>query len=140
MIEHFAYWGVVAFTLWLFVVGAIMAVQPDWALYLLRQAASTLLIHTGELLIRGAFGLAMIAASGSALFPGIFMWIGGFIVASSVLILVLPRRWHVSYALWWADHLPAWLVRGFSAFAFAAAAALIYGAGIWSCALNPVCA
>ncbi|WP_300527840.1 hypothetical protein [Maricaulis sp.] len=140
MIEQFAYWGIIAFALWLFAVGAVMAVQPDWALFLLRQAASTLLIHCGELLIRGAFGLAMIAASKSALYPAVFMWIGSFIAASSVVILVLPRQWHAGYSLWWADHLPAWLVRVFSLIAFVAAAALIHGAGIWSCALNPICA
>lgn len=140
MIEHFAYWGIIAFSLWLFAIGALMAVQPDWALLALSKAASTLVIHVGEQLIRGAFGLAMIAASGSSLYPGIFMWIGVFIAASSVLIVILPRRWHAAYALWWADHLPAWLVRICSLVALAAAAALIHGAGIWSCALNPVCA
>ena len=140
MLEQFAAYTIIAFTLWLTALGVVMAFIPDWALFLLRQAGSTLLIHVGELMLRLLFGLAMIIVADRSLFPQAFFWIGAFMAITAALILILPRRWHSAYALWCADRLPSWLVRVSALLCFVGGWALLFAVQLLPCALNPICA
>ena len=71
----------------------------------------TALINIAEQALRFSFGLAMIGAAPLSRFPDAFQWIGLFIAATSLLILLVPRRWHHGYAVWWADTLHPVVVR-----------------------------
>ncbi|MBR9826004.1 MAG: hypothetical protein GYB36_09415 [Alphaproteobacteria bacterium] len=140
MLEPISFIGVIALAVWLTLVGVIMALTPEWALHLLRHAASTLLVHVIEMTVRFFFGMALILASKATLYPQAVFYIGFFLTVSSVLILVLPRRWHAAYAVWWADRLPAGVVRVFAVFAFVGGALILYVSQNILCALNLFCA
>lgn len=126
MVSQIAVFGVLLFAAWMGLAGGIMLLAPDWALRLLGKAGSTLLINVAEQVLRFIFGIAMIGAQPVSRFPEVFALAGGFIAITSLLILLVPRRWHHAYAVWWAGHLPPVLVRFLSVPAFAAALALLY--------------
>jgi hypothetical protein len=135
MFQTLAMYAVWAFLAWLSLVGLTMALAPGAALGLLRRAGSTLAINVGELGMRLIFGLALVGTHGVSRFPEFFLYFGGFMAVSSVLILLIPRRWHSAYAVWWADRLPAWSVRAMAPLTFAAVGALLYA--VWPAVLSP---
>lgn len=126
MISQIAIYGVLLFAAWMGLVGSLMLLAPDGALSILRMAGSTAVINVAEQALRFSFGLAMIGAAPLSRFPDAFQWIGLFIAATSVLILLVPRRWHHGYAVWWADKLHPVVVRLLAPIAFAAALVLVY--------------
>lgn len=126
MISQIAIYGVLLFAAWMGLVGSLMLLAPDGALSILRMAGSTAVINVAEQVLRFSFGLAMIGAAPLSRFPDAFQWIGLFIAATSVLILLVPRRWHHGYAVWWADKLHPVVVRLLAPIAFAAALVLVY--------------
>ena len=121
--------GVYAFGLWLIAVAALMAFGPARALQVLAAMGSTPLIHFGEHALRSLAGLALIGASETARFPTVFYVSGLFLVLSSALIVIAPRRWHHGYARFWAQRLPVWSIRWLSSLSAAAGLALIWAAG-----------
>lgn len=126
MILTLSTYGIWAFVAWLTLIGVMMALAPRGALALLRRAGSTHAINMFELGARLVFGLSMMGVSAASAFPDVIFYIGAFLAATSVLILVLPLRWHNGYAVWWADRLPPIAVRLFAPLTFAAAAALVW--------------
>lgn len=126
MISQFAIYGVLLFAAWMGLVGCIMLFAPDGALSILRMAGSTALINVAEQALRFSFGLAMIGAAPLSRYPEAFQWIGLFIAATSVLILLVPRQWHHGYAVWWADKLHPVIVRLLAPVSFAVALVLVY--------------
>ncbi|WP_421789592.1 hypothetical protein [Hyphobacterium sp.] len=121
--------GVYASGLWLIAVAALMAFAPHTALRGLAAMGSTPSIHFGEHALRGLAGLALVGASEASRFPSVFLIFGLFLVLSSILIIVAPRRWHHAYANFWAQRLPAWLIRLLSLLTAASGLALIWAAG-----------
>jgi len=126
MISQLAIYGVLLFAAWMALVGGIMLLAPDSALSILRMAGSTAVINIAEQSLRFIFGLALMGAAHLSRFPEAFTWIGGFIAVTSVLILLVPRRWHHAYALWWADRLHPTIVRILAPVSFALALVLVY--------------
>ncbi|WP_420430171.1 hypothetical protein [Hyphobacterium sp.] len=121
--------GVYALGLWLIAVAALMASAPSRALQGLAGMGSTPLIHFGEHALRSLAGLALIGASETARFPTIFYVSGLFLVFSSALIVIAPRRWHHAYAQFWAQRLPVWSIRWLAPLSAAAGLALLWAAG-----------
>jgi hypothetical protein len=119
-----------AAAVWPFAVALLMAWRPRLALQGLDAMGSTPLIHFGEHLLRGLAGLALIGVSGAARYPEIFFWAGAFIVGTSVLIALAPRRWHHAYAQWWAKRIPPVAVRAMAPIAVAAGLALIWAVAV----------
>jgi hypothetical protein len=134
MFQQVAMYGIWAFTAWLTLIGLIMAFAPARALAMLRLAGSSVLINVGELGMRLVFGLALVGTHPVSKFPHFFLYFGAFMAASSVLILLIPRRWHSAYAVWWANRLPAWFLRVMAPVTFAAAGALLYA--VWPAGLQ----
>ena len=66
---------------WLFFVALLMAIRPRVALSWLARAVSTPAIHFGEITLRIAWGLAMLAQAASSDFPMVFSVAGCFLVA-----------------------------------------------------------
>lgn len=57
----------------------------------------------------------------------LFFYVGGwFIVATSILLIVLPLRWHAAYAIWWAKNLKPLTVRALAPVSAALGIGLIY--------------
>ncbi|WP_417486793.1 hypothetical protein [Maricaulis sp.] len=99
------------FALWLIAVAGLCLVRPRLAIKGLGAMGSTPLIHFGEHALRALVGLALIGVSSATPWPQAFFWAGIFIVGSSALIAIAPRRWHHAYAMFWARRLPPWSLR-----------------------------
>lgn len=117
---------VVLFGAWLIFVSVVSAVAPKAALWFLGKMASTQLINVTELTLRLIAGLALFFAAPQSLFPELFRIVGGFMAATSVILLMVPRRWHARYAQWWSKTLSPLAVRLLAPVSFAAGTFLIY--------------
>ena len=93
---------------WLALVASVCAVRPGKAREALAAFGTTWTIQIGEQILRGLAGAALIVRAPLSKAPEVFTVAGWFVLASSVLILVLPRRWHNAYSVWWARHTPLW--------------------------------
>ncbi|MEW4449199.1 hypothetical protein [Qipengyuania sp. JC766] len=120
--------GSVALGLWLVVTGGFMAGCPHAALRTLRQTAATRRINNVEQGLRLLAGVALVLRATASKMPAIFEIAGWFIVLSSIVLLVIPLRWHSAYAIWWADRLPIVAVRAISPLSVMAGIGVIYAA------------
>lgn len=126
--DHLALAGTAAAGLWLISVGALMAFLPDTALGVLRLTASTRTINNSEQGLRLIAGLAFLFRSPASKLPQVFEIVGWFIILSSLVLLVLPLRWHSAYAVWWADRFNPAAVRFVAPMSALAGIGLIYAA------------
>lgn len=115
-------------SLWLIIVAVLMSLAPLRALDILRSTASSRRVNNVEQGLRLLAGAALIVRGPASKAPLVFEAGGWFVVASSVALLVMPLRWHSSYARWWADKLRPWSVRALAPFSAAAGLALAYSA------------
>ncbi|MFU7529099.1 hypothetical protein [Qipengyuania sp. ASV99] len=92
--------------LWLVFVGAVCGIAPQRAQRGLAQMGANWQVQLGEHIPRAIVGAAMIVHAAESAAPQLFTIGGYFLVASSALILILPRRWHHDYASWWAARIP----------------------------------
>ncbi|WP_296720654.1 hypothetical protein [Erythrobacter sp.] len=118
--------GSVAAGLWLIGTGAFMALRPERTLHVLSLTASTRTINNFEQGLRLSGGLALLLRAPASKLPQTFEVAGWFIVLSSLVLLVLPLRWHADYACWWADRLAPAAVRAVAPFSALAGLGLIY--------------
>lgn len=120
--------GSVAAGVWLLAVGAFMALRPQGALQILRLTASTRTINNAEQGLRLLAGVSLLLRAPASKLPQAFEIAGWFIVLSSLLLLVVPLRWHAAYACWWADRLRPAAVRAIAPLSTIAGLGLIYAA------------
>ena len=84
--------------------------NPQKALQYLRTAGSTPFINYFEISIRMIPAAGMVMASDASLHPDAFRVVGWFMIATSLVLFMVPRRWHHAYALRAAELLkPAYL-------------------------------
>jgi len=114
--------------LWLICVGAFMVLLPDSSLRVLRLTASTRTVNNSEQGLRLLVGLALVLRSPVSKLPELFEIAGWFIIVSSLVLLVLPLRWHSAYAIWWADRFKPTTVRLIAPMSALAGIGLIYAA------------
>jgi hypothetical protein len=114
--------------MWLIGTGAFMALRPGRALQILSLTASTRTINNVEQGLRLSAGLALILRASASKLPHLFEVAGWFTVLSSLILLVLPLRWHSAYACWWADRLSPRIVRAVAPLSALAGTGLIYAA------------
>ncbi|WP_203294744.1 hypothetical protein [Maricaulis parjimensis] len=126
MIATFALIGTLLSALWLVFVAGLMAVAPHRALAALRAAGSTWTLQIGEHVLRGLAGLCLIGVADGSRAPTVFLVAGSFILATSVLILLLPRRWHHAYAVAWAERISPLAMRCLAPFSLAGGLALLW--------------
>lgn len=112
--------------LWLILAGVVMAVNPAYALLVVSRAGSTTALQWLEHSLRCLAGLVLVLVAADSRAPQALTIVGGFLAATSILILLLPRRWHHAYALWCSRVLPPLLVRLLSPIAVVAAGALLW--------------
>lgn len=109
-------------------VGVLMALLPDKALRVLRLTASTRTINNSEQGLRLIGALALLLHSPASKLPQVFEIVGWFIILSSLVLLVLPLKWHFACAIWWADRLKPAAVRLVAPMSALAGIGLIYAA------------
>jgi hypothetical protein len=114
--------------LWLIATGVFMAFLPDRTLHVLSLTASTRTVNNVEQGLRLLAGVALLLRAPASKLPQAFEIAGWFIVLSSLLLLVLPLRWHSAYACWWADRLAPATVRAVAPFSALAGCGIIYAA------------
>ena len=112
--------------LWLIGVSAFMLVAPRRALKALGAMGGSPTIHFGEMLLRIAAGSALVLAAAASRFPQAIALIGGFLIVSAAVLMLLPRRWHAAYSTWWAQRIPVAAVRLVAPVSIAAGGALIW--------------
>jgi hypothetical protein len=122
----FAKWIVVFFGIFLIAVGFLMLIAPEKAREYLRKAASTNFINYGEITIRMIPAAAMVVYAAYSKFPEAFRLFGGFMIATSCVLYLVPRRVHRAYALKSADILKPTYMRLVSPYSILLGSLMIY--------------
>ena len=117
---------VVVAGVWLIGLGVFMLVRPHQALVALSRMGGSPGVHVGEMAVRILAGAAMVLAAAGSRYPLAVMVIGGFLIVSAVVLLVLPRRWHAAYSTWWASRIPVAAVRLIAPLSWVMGGALIW--------------
>jgi hypothetical protein len=111
---------------WLIAVSILMFVSPQSAIRYVGKAASTNLINYSELTLRGIWGIALMSFAEFSKFPQILGVFGVFILVTTAILFLVPRKWHARYAMWCSNNLTAPLVRFLSPLSLAFGVFLIY--------------
>lgn len=114
------------FGLFLIGVGFMMLLAPVRVWNIIGRAASTPLIHFGELSLRLIPAAGLILFAKRSQFPEIFEILGWFMVGTSIILMLLPRRWHHAYAKKCAVWLPPRMIRLTSPFSMAFGGFILY--------------
>jgi hypothetical protein len=118
--------GSAAAGLWLILAGAFMAFRPKSALHILSLTASTRLINNVEQGVRLVAGVALVLRAPASKLPQAMETAGWFIILTSLVLLILPLKWHAAYACWWAKRLAPAAVRVVAPMSAIAGAGLLY--------------
>ena len=124
---------VAAGSLWLVGVAFLMAMRPRYCVHLLEKMTANLersnwRLQFTEQGLRVLAGVALIVRSPASKLPLVFDVAGWLLVATSMLIMVAPIRWHGAYGTWWVKRLTPLIIRILSPAPAAAGAGLIYAA------------
>lgn len=119
-------WLTVAAGAWLVGLGVYMLVQPRNALAALGRMGSSPVIHISEMGLRILAGVALVGSAPGSRLPLTLTAIGSFLVASAILLLILPRGWHAAYSAWWSQRIPIVAVRLIAPLSWAMGGALIW--------------
>jgi hypothetical protein len=124
---------VTASGLWLVGVSFLMALRPTYCLELFEKMTSSLSkshwrLQFTEQGLRIVAGAGLILRSPASKLPLAFELAGCCLVASSLLILALPIRWHASYGHWCSRWLTPMVIRVLSPIPAIVGAGLVYAA------------
>lgn len=124
---------VAAAGLWLVGVAFLMAVRPSYCLQIFEKMSAKLersnwRLQFTEQGLRVLAGVALILRAPASKLPLVFKVAGWLLVASSLLIMVAPTRWHGAYGRWWVGRIPPLAIRILSPVPLLAGAGLIYAA------------
>jgi len=111
---------------WLIAVSVLMSVSPQSAIRYIGKAVSTNLINYSELALRGIWGIALMSFAKFSRFPEMLEVFGAFLIVTTAILFLVPRKWHARYAIWCSNNLPASLVRFLSPLSLAFGIFLIY--------------
>ncbi len=92
--------------IWLIAVGVVMLCLPHKALLALSKAGSTVFVNYTELTLRLLAGAGFVGVAARTPYPAAFFYTGIFLGVTSVVLMLIPRRWHASYALYWSRRIP----------------------------------
>ena len=124
---------VAAAGLWLVGVAFMMALRPRYCLHLMEKMRASLersswRLQFTEQGLRVLAGMALIVRAPASKLPPVFEVAGWVLVATSIIIMAAPIRWHGAYGMWLLKWLTPLMIRILSPVAAAAGAGLIYTA------------
>jgi hypothetical protein len=124
---------VIAASLWLVGVGALMALRPGFCLDLCKRMTASLeasnwRLNVTEQGLRIVAGVALVLRAPASKLPLAFAVAGWVLAGTSVVILVMPVRWHGAYGRLWVDRIPLLAIRLLAPVPVLAGAWLIYTA------------
>jgi hypothetical protein len=124
---------VAATGVWLVGVALLMALRPRYCLELFAKMSGNLersnwRLQFTEQGLRVLAGVALIVRAPASKLPLVFEVAGWLLVATSVLIMIAPIRWHGSYGRWWVGRIAPLAIRVLSPVPMMAGAGLIYSA------------
>lgn len=119
--------------LWLVGVAFLMALRPRYCLHLFEKMSASLersnwRLQFTEQGLRVLAGVALIVRAPASKLPLVFEVAGWLLVATSLLIMVAPIRWHGAYGRWWVGRIAPLAIRVLSPVPMMAGAGLIYAA------------
>ena len=103
MIITVAKWIVVLFGIFIILAGFLMLFAPKKARQTLRKAGSTNFINYAEITIRMIPAIALILYSDFSKFPEFSKILGWFMLITSLILYIVPRKIHHNYSLKSAD-------------------------------------
>ena len=103
MIITVAKWIVILFGIFIILAGFLMLFAPKKARQTLRKAGSTNFINYAEITIRMIPAIALILYSDFSKFPEFFKILGWFMLITSLILYIVPRKMHHNYSLKSAD-------------------------------------
>ncbi len=98
MPDTFARFIIISFGVYFIAAGLLMAFRPQKARSILRKAGSTPFINYAELSIRTIPGIAFIVYADNSQFSVVFQLAGWFILISSLVLMLIPRRLHHQFS------------------------------------------
>ena len=90
---------VILFGIFIISVGILMLFNPEKALATLRKAGSTNLINYAEITTRMIPSIALVIYSRYSRSPEILKLFGWFMIATSLVLYFIPRKYHLAYSM-----------------------------------------
>jgi hypothetical protein len=130
-VKDLALAGVIAAGLWLLAVALLMALRPAFSHHLCAKMTMQLeeanwRVQLTEQGLRIVAGVALVVRAPASKLPEVFYVAGWLLVASSVLILLAPIRWHGNYGAMLMKRLTPSIIRTLSPVPAVVGAGLIY--------------
>ncbi len=121
-----AKWILILFGVYIFLAGIIMLLKPGKAREILRKAGSSNFINYAEITLRMVPAIGFILYSDHSKYPDIFKLIGWFMLATSIILLLIPRKFHHNFSLRSAEVLKPLYFQIISPFALLIGVIIIY--------------
>jgi hypothetical protein len=121
-----AKWTVILFSVYIICAGFLMLFAPVKARKTLRKAGSTNFINYAEITLRMIPAIGLILYADYSKYPDGFKVFGWFMLVTSLILYVVPRKLHHNYSLKSADILKPLYFQLLSPFAFILGSAIIY--------------
>lgn len=115
-----------AFGLFMIGVSVMILMRPIMMLGALRKMASTNLINYTELSSRLLVGIGVFGLAPFTPYMKLLQICGGFLSITAIILMLIPRRWHHAYAVWWADKLKPWQVQSATPISFSVGLAALW--------------
>ncbi|MBC7760122.1 MAG: hypothetical protein H7069_14790 [Phormidesmis sp. FL-bin-119] len=117
---------VILFGLFIIFIGFLMLFNPKKARETLRKAGSINLINYAEITLRMFPAAGMIIYAEYSRFPEIFQIFGWFILVTSFILYLVPRKMHHAFSVKAADVLKPQYIRFLSPITFVFGLAVLY--------------
>lgn len=111
MLIVFSKWIIVAFGIFLILVGFLMLFAPTIARATLRKAGSTNFINYAEITLRMIPAIAMILYADFCRYPEFFKVLGWFMLGTSIVLYFVPPKYHHGFSNKAADILKPLYIR-----------------------------
>ena len=121
-----AKWILFLFGIYIVLAGFIMLLKPVKAREILRKAGSTNFINYAEISLRMLVSAAFIVYSDYTKYPDIFYITGWFMLITSFILYLVPRKMHHSFSLKSAEILKPVYFQIISPFAFVIGLIILY--------------
>lgn len=121
-----AKWIIILFGVFIIGAGFFMFVKPKKARSILQKAGSTNLINYTEITIRIIPAVSLILYSDFSKYPFPFKLLGWFMLATSIVLYLIPRKVHHNFSLKSADILKPLYFQLISPFSVLFGLAILY--------------